>query len=265
MYGSSFGLISHISGQKSYTANFPCEDRNVLLGFGELRGGAIFDGHGGWKISDFLAKYIHPTLMKYYMEYREEKQAGDRMTKTLESTFNELERLIINRLLPPYEIDDNELSFSGSCGIVALIQGSKLVVANAGDSQAVLVSEIDGSAKAENICDIHNTTIASERIKLKEKFTDDKTIIMTNRSSTAMYVKGRLMCTRSFGDLALKHDDFNINSKKFGLIENWAGPYITHTPNIVTKELTADMRFLVMGSDGLWDEIEIGEAATIVL
>ena len=72
LYESPFSMLSKTTGLDSYAANFPCEDREALIGFEEVRGGAIFDGHGGWKISDFLSRYIHPTLLKHYSEYRNE-------------------------------------------------------------------------------------------------------------------------------------------------------------------------------------------------
>jgi pyruvate dehydrogenase phosphatase len=80
-----------------------------------------------------------------------------------------------------------------------------------------------------------------------------------------MYVKGRLMCTRSLGDLALKHKEFNIENTRFEVIPEWDGPYITHIPEVVTREITADMRYVVLGSDGLWDEIGLDESAQVVL
>jgi pyruvate dehydrogenase phosphatase len=80
-----------------------------------------------------------------------------------------------------------------------------------------------------------------------------------------MYVKGRLMCTRAFGDLALKLKHFNVKNGKFSEIKNWDGPYITHEPDVIVKELTSDMKYVVMGSDGLWDEISLEQCSEIVL
>jgi serine/threonine protein phosphatase PrpC len=112
----------------------------VLLGFGNLRGGAIFDGHGGWKISDFLSRYIHSSLMSSYQSISNELSVADRLKHTLVTAFDNLEQMIVRKLGTPYTVEDKELSFSGSCGIVALIQDGVLAVANSGDSQAVLIS-----------------------------------------------------------------------------------------------------------------------------
>jgi len=42
------------------------------------------------------------------------------------------------------------------------------------------------------------------------------------------------------------------------------GPYITHKPDIKVFDLSQDDRFLIMGSDGLWDEVTKDDIATIV-
>jgi hypothetical protein len=68
-----------MSGSQRYPANYPCEDREVLLGFDDVKGGAIFDGHGGWKISDFLARYIHTTIKSIYAALTGEKSVADRL------------------------------------------------------------------------------------------------------------------------------------------------------------------------------------------
>ena len=78
-----------------------------------------------------------------------------------------------------------------------------------------------------------------------------------------MYVKGRILCTRTFGDLGLKHAEYNIDARKYPKIENWNGPYITHMPDLACKKLTDDMKYLILGSDGLWDEVTIEDAAEI--
>jgi len=174
-------MLSKTTGLDSYAANFPCEDREALIGFEEVRGGAIFDGHGGWKISDFLSRYIHPTLLKHYSSYRNEATVSQRLTKTLEASFDELETMVTQKLKPPYQVAPDELAYSGSCGIVALVIDDTLVVANTGDSQAVLVStEKNGSVTSENLCAIHNTTTEEEIADLNERFSGDESILVPN-------------------------------------------------------------------------------------
>ena len=47
-------------------------------------------------------------------------------------------------------------------------------------------------------------------------------------------------------------------------IPKYTGPYITHEPEITVIDLTKDDQYLILASDGLWDEIKRKEAATLV-
>ena len=96
-----------------------------------------------------------------------------------------------------------------------------------------------------------------------DKFSPSENILVPNRNRS-LYVKGRILCTRTYGDLGLKQEEFNINCKKLPKIADWNGPYITHTPDLSCKKLTDDMKYLILGSDGLWDEVTVEDAAEIV-
>lgn len=79
------------------------------------------------------------------------------------------------------------------------------------------------------------------------------------------------MPSRAFGDLTLKHDEFNFH---YGMPElgyrrpipkeNYSGPYINHLPDIMVHDLTPEDKFLVLASDGLWDELNRKESAQII-
>lgn len=120
-----------------------------------------------------------------------------------------------------------------------------------------------GDVTGVNLCEIHNTSIPFERKRLADKFPPTENILVPNRNRS-LYVKGRILCTRTFGDLALKDPDLNIDSQKHPKIANWNGPYITHMPDLACKKLTNDMKYLILGSDGLWDEVSVEDAAEIV-
>ena len=80
------------------------------------------------------------------------------------------------------------------------------------------------------------------------------------------------MPTRAFGDLHLKHKEFNNPdnfSHVFGFkrshIEEFTGPYISHIPDIKIREIKSGDKFLILASDGLWDELTEQEAAEIAI
>jgi pyruvate dehydrogenase phosphatase len=82
-------------------------------------------------------------------------------------------------------------------------------------------------------------------------------------------VKGNLMPTRALGDLRLKLSEFNFHSFAPDLgyrqpIPKYNGPYITHVPEIEVIDLTKEDQYLVLASDGLWDEISRKKSAELV-
>ncbi len=89
-------------------------------------------------------------------------------------------------------------------------------------------------------------------------------------NADACYVKNALQPTRSFGDFRLKYPEFN-NPKNYNYeydfprkIQNFKGPYITHEPEIKIFDVTKDDKFIVIGTDGLWDELNRKDVASIV-
>jgi len=74
------------------------------------------------------------------------------------------------------------------------------------------------------------------------------------------------MPTRAIGDFRLKNRNFNFHQfdEGFGYrrpIPTYTGPYITHKPDIQVFELSAQDRYLVLATDGLWDEMSRKKAA----
>ena len=74
-------------------------------------------------------------------------------------------------------------------------------------------------------------------------------------------MKGRLQPTRSLGDLRLKHPEFN-NPEKIpseneyqNPLKTFTGNYITWEPEIKVFELNKKHRWIVLATDGLWDEL----------
>ena len=138
---------------------------------------------------------------------------------------------------------------------MALIINNKLYTANLGDSKAILLSK-NNKEKNENyefkkVSKIFNCRKKEEQKRLREK---------------VCYVKGRLQPTSSLGDYYLKSPFYNIDSKKLfddeyinNSLSKYEGPFIISEPDIKIFELTSKDKYLVMGSDGLWDYLNSKE------
>ena len=71
-----------------------------------------------------------------------------------------------------------------------------------------------------------------------------------------VYVKGMLQPTRCIGDFILKKKEF---IEAIPLLQRYAAfnpPYITCTPEINAFDVGKNDQFIVMASDGVWDELE---------
>ena len=80
-----------------------------------------------------------------------------------------------------------------------------------------------------------------------------------------VYVKGMLQLTRCLGDFMLKSRSFIESVPLLHRFERSMNPpYITCTPEVNAFEIGKNDRFIVMVSDGVWDELENDVVVNIV-
>ena len=123
----------------------------------------------------------------------------------------------------------------GSTAIVALIHENTLLVANAGDSRAVLAS----GGKYIPLSTDHKP----ERI-------DEKKRIEALGGKVIHFgtwrVQGILSISRSFGDRMLR-------------------PYVIAEPDVITRTIEAADDYVILATDGVWDVITSQEAVDICM
>ena len=140
----------------------------------------------------------------------------------------------------------------GSCALSVFVHDNKLYVANSGDCKGFLCSFEGGLIKCNKINNKLNMSSRSERERLELSFPDDPDICKKkDNNSGKFYLKNILQPTRAFGDYCLKHLEFYDG--KHG---KFNGPYMTHQPEIKIIELKEQDKFLILGSDGVWDLIK---------
>eukprot|EP00347_Sterkiella_histriomuscorum_P014019 403362473 len=252
-----------------YPANEPCEDRFNCYQFKNFDGyyAAVFDGHGGWQLSEYAMKKLHVYMDEALKGAKTDKQIIEAMNQA----FNRVENDWIECAKASFDRGFPQSAYVGSCALVAIVHDNKLYVANAGDSKGVLLrTKPDGSFEPINISKTFNANKLYEQERLKAQFKNEKDIVRCrNNDSKACYVKGGLMPTRSFGDLRLKKNEFNSHGHPLDLgyrkpIPEFTGPYITHEPDVQVFDLTKDDQYFILASDGLWDEIKRRQAAEFV-
>jgi len=126
--------------------------------------------------------------------------------------------------LPPSHID------AGCTAVVACVRGSQLVVANAGDSRAVLCR----AGRAIALSDDHKPALESELTRIEQA---GGWVTAQGR------INGNLNLSRALGDLKYKG---NAQLPK-------AAQIITAEPDVRSHTLTAEDEFLVLACDGVWD------------
>ncbi|KAL4449096.1 hypothetical protein ABPG74_021088 [Tetrahymena malaccensis] len=242
-----------------YNANDPIEDRHVCKQLKNIDAYvcAVFDGHGGWSLSEYASKLLIDEIdlqleqLKKSDYKNEEQYISQAITKAyeyIEMSFYEL--AIQGKIQRPFNV--------GSCALVTLIKDDKVYAANIGDCKGVIISQNGNEFQARKINHKQNANSKKEQERLKKAFPQDQDIVICKRNNeTACYVKGRLMPTRAFGDYHLKIKDHFKGKGQFN------GPYITAKPEIQVHQLKKEDKFIVMASDGLWDEMNKATIAKI--
>ncbi|XP_021728939.1 probable protein phosphatase 2C 40 isoform X2 [Chenopodium quinoa] len=162
--------------------------------------------------------------------------------------------------------DRPDLVSVGSCVLVALLVGKDLYTMNLGDSRVVVATQSSGcdvgetiTLKAIQLTDIHTTDNEVERSKLVSNHRDDPSTI------TAGKVKGKLKVTRAFGVGYLKKKVLNDALMGILRVRNLISPpYVSTSPSINVHRISRSDRFVVLGSDGLFDFFTNEEVVRLV-
>ncbi len=212
----------------------------------------IFDGHGLY--GHTISVYVKENLVKKIMEnpiiqdlknldniYDQFKKNNYKIIKDI---FNEIDYQLL------YLNNDFDIKLSGSsCNIIIQI-GDHIICANTGDSRALLIYEDDANKNDdENVCSNYQVFPLSFDCKLeiqkeKERIIKQGGIILKDsfqdeNGPLRAFIKGSslpgLTMSRSFGDKL---------GKDIGIIVD---------PLINEYILNKDVKYIIMGSNGIWE------------
>ena len=215
-------------------------DENNFYFFG------VYDGHGGSGCSLYLKNNLHKFIKNFSKE-------------SIKEAINEVEdKFLKNESLDEKgEIKDQ----SGSCGIMAMIQKNKCIIANVGDSRLVIYKKNSLSFCTED----HKPGTKTE----KERIANAGGKIYQTPSLFPLYqngkeieipwrvLPGRLSVSRTFGDIEAKDPKFGGNKN-----------VVVALPDITEIELSDEFNLIVLGCDGIFDVLsneEVLECVKIVL
>ena len=173
----------------------------------------VFDGHGGGRCSQFLAKHLSPAICQGL-----ERAWGGSDTAVTENTLKTAFQTVDSDFLGCLDLGEEGV---GSTAVVAMLKGSHLFCAWVGDSRAVLCR---ANGEVLQLSQDHKPHRADERKRVQAA----GGVVYNNR------VMGVLGVSRSFGDKELKQ-------------------WVPADPEVVSVPLRAGDDFLVLACDGLWD------------
>ncbi|KAL0736430.1 hypothetical protein Bca4012_012640 [Brassica carinata] len=244
-------------------ANEVIEDHSQV----ETGNGAVFvgvyDGHGGPEASRYISDHLFSHLMRI------SRERGVITEETLRAAFSATEKGFLTlvrrtRGLKPL------IAAAGSCCLVGVIWKGTLLIANVGDSRAVLGSSVSSNDHrsnrivAEQLTSDHNAAQEEVRQDLRSLHPDDPRILVHKQS--VWRIKGIIQVSRSIGDAYLKHPDFSLGPSfpRFYLPEGLKRPVLSAEPCVYTRVLQTSDKFVIFASDGLWEHVSNQQAVEIV-
>jgi serine/threonine protein phosphatase PrpC len=200
---------------------------------------AVFDGHGGHEVAQYVEKQFVPSLERNPSFRRND------LERALSENFIAMDQLILTpagqaeiRRLMNSDTPGGE-SMAGCTANVVLVKDGNLVVANAGDSRAVLGR--GGQAVELSLDHKPDLPIEKARIERAGGYVEDGRVM------------GNINLSRSLGDFEYK------NSSKPP-----AEHMITAVPDTRSVRLTANDDFMILACDGIWDMLTSEQAVAFV-
>jgi serine/threonine protein phosphatase PrpC len=219
---------------------------------------AIYDGHGGRQIVDFLETGLEQQLAEE-LAMEDDASIEEKLTRAF--------------LITDFKSKELKITTSGATAVVALIrdspEGKDLYVANVGDSRAVLVSRSPIEGQDPGLDGFFARRLSYDH--RADDMQEQKRIVEAGGFVTRNRVLGILAVSRSFGDHGMK--DFVI-----GRVEHICANCILHLcfnayyctlaqPHIASARLSTENNpvMVILACDGVWDVLSDQEAADLLL
>ncbi len=207
----------------------------------------VYDGHNGDWAAQFASERMHTFLAPDVLLQDSSPSCPERLTRFNVDMETSLKKMYM-------DCDDEILNSTaaegrrdGSTAVCVLQVGGALFTAHAGDSRAV-VNYADGRTRA--MTEDHKPSMSNERRRItavggKIEFCGCWRVIADHPYKP---VRAALAVSRSLGDIDFKRP------KDSG---------VTAEPDVSRYELTEDINFIILASDGMWDVIRDQEAGDI--
>lgn len=181
---------------------------------------AIFDGHMGHDVASYLQSHLFDNILK-------EPDFWTDPLSALVRAYDKTDEEILEKALV--------LGRGGSTAVTAiLLNGQTLLVANVGDSRAVLYK----NREAKQLSVDHDPGTEKREIESRGGF-------VSNIPGDVPRVDGQLAVARAFGDKSLKI-------------------HLSSEPDVTKEDIDNNTEFLILASDGLWKVMSNEEAVDFI-
>eukprot|EP00268_Persea_americana_P058947 TRINITY_DN7176_c0_g1_i1.p1 TRINITY_DN7176_c0_g1~~TRINITY_DN7176_c0_g1_i1.p1 ORF type:complete len:325 (-),score=89.50 TRINITY_DN7176_c0_g1_i1:492-1466(-) len=211
-YASSPGKRS--SMEDFYETRIDGVDGEIVGLFG------VFDGHGGARAAEYVKQNLFSNLIRHPKFISDTKSA-------IADAYNHTDSEFLKS-------ENSQNRDAGSTASTAILVGDRLLVANVGDSRAVICRGGNAIAASRD----HKPDQTDERQRIE----DAGGFVMW---AGTWRVGGVLAVSRAFGDRLLKQ-------------------YVVADPEIQEEVIDNSLEFLILASDGLWDVVTNEEAVSMI-
>lgn len=242
----------------------------------------MFDGHAGWATSatlrESLVPYVVRGLSNLFQSFNSDEPFSQAdVDATIKSTFQELDDEILNDGVEALKSGQSKTEilsrlapgYAGSCALLSMYDpNTKLLrVACTGDSRAVLGRRDPQSGKyiAEALSVDQTGFDEAELLRVRSAHPGEPDVIDTKTGRTL-----GIAVTRAFGDGLWKwpldvvkecHEKFFYRAPRPGYK---TPPYLIVEPVVTTTQVRGEGEFMIMASDGLWEQMTTEQAVKLV-
>jgi len=225
------------------------------IGWVDTAAFGVMDGHGGKEVAKFCERHLPPEIARGSADdargalvaafHRMDEKLGDE--KQSGEFFRSMSRGGGLLQLGPEPQAANPDCVGCTC-VVCLVRPDAIVVANTGDSRAVL----SRSRQAVPLSEDHKPNLPAESERIRRA---GGSVYRQQVGPTVQFrVNGNLNLSRSIGDLQYKKNPQLSPAEQM----------ICSTPDVVTFRREAGDEFLIVACDGIWDVLGSQDAVDFV-
>ena len=221
----------------------------------------VFDGHGD--NGHLISKYISESMNEYFNNklnyFLTEEDKENLFTENITNIFLKNYTTILKNTSQKIDEDLNtsityDISQSGTTSVMLFLLNDQLICSNIGDSQCFIFNcDSEDLWTFEALSFPHLASDEKEQKRILEQGGEIHPYYEQNgifEGPDRIYAKNKvypgLVMSRTFGDL---------EAKKIGVISE---------PDIIIKKIDSNAKYIVLGSDGLWDMVKPYDVIRIV-